>query len=251
MADPDWLGKPPEEPYWADDGSAVYFERKREGSGERSTISTASPSEIGRRAVRSVPPNAAGRTPRAANRQPDRKVEAWRAGISSSRIWRPGRPPGHPHGGRRERSPFHGRRPARPVSPRRRSSVYDLDSGLISQPAELRLDKDPADEEREAATSRSSRLRLFDVIRERKRRSASARRSGARRADPTRAPLPWYLGDKVAVERPSLSPWRLAARRHPPKLDEGEQDVMMPISSQRAATSRPKRCAPRSEPINR
>src|SRR5689334_921924 len=31
MADPDWIGTPPENPYWADDGSAVYFERKRTG----------------------------------------------------------------------------------------------------------------------------------------------------------------------------------------------------------------------------
>ena len=31
MAHPDWLGAPPEEPYWADDGRAVYFRRKRAG----------------------------------------------------------------------------------------------------------------------------------------------------------------------------------------------------------------------------
>src|SRR5258708_830560 len=32
MADPDWIGNPPEKPYWAGDGRAVYFERKRQGS---------------------------------------------------------------------------------------------------------------------------------------------------------------------------------------------------------------------------
>ncbi|HXO30318.1 MAG TPA: hypothetical protein VOA80_23420, partial [Thermoanaerobaculia bacterium] len=32
MADPDWIGNPPEDPYWAGDGRAVYFERKRQGS---------------------------------------------------------------------------------------------------------------------------------------------------------------------------------------------------------------------------
>src|SRR5882757_1463031 len=35
MADPDWIGTPPDAPYWADDGSAVYFERKRTGAEER------------------------------------------------------------------------------------------------------------------------------------------------------------------------------------------------------------------------
>src|ERR1700736_1987402 len=32
MADPDWIGNAPEKPYWADDGRAVYFEQKRQGS---------------------------------------------------------------------------------------------------------------------------------------------------------------------------------------------------------------------------
>ncbi|HJX27897.1 MAG TPA: hypothetical protein VJ885_08290, partial [Thermoanaerobaculia bacterium] len=31
MAHPDWIGLPPEDPFWADDGSAVYFQRKRTG----------------------------------------------------------------------------------------------------------------------------------------------------------------------------------------------------------------------------
>ena len=35
MAHPDWLGRSPENPYWADDGSSIYYERKVEGSEER------------------------------------------------------------------------------------------------------------------------------------------------------------------------------------------------------------------------
>src|SRR4051794_31594558 len=35
MAHPDWLGTPPENAYWADDGSAVYYQRKRTGAEER------------------------------------------------------------------------------------------------------------------------------------------------------------------------------------------------------------------------
>src|SRR5688572_28857180 len=31
MADPEWIGNAPLMPYWADDGSAVYFERERQG----------------------------------------------------------------------------------------------------------------------------------------------------------------------------------------------------------------------------
>lgn len=35
MAHADWLGRQPENPYWADDGSSIYYERKVEGSEER------------------------------------------------------------------------------------------------------------------------------------------------------------------------------------------------------------------------
>src|SRR3954451_2152363 len=33
MADPDWIGNVPEDPYWSDDGKSVYYEREREGVG--------------------------------------------------------------------------------------------------------------------------------------------------------------------------------------------------------------------------
>jgi len=35
MADPDWIGNPPEDPYWSDDGRSVYYEREREGIGRQ------------------------------------------------------------------------------------------------------------------------------------------------------------------------------------------------------------------------
>src|ERR1044071_9508095 len=31
MADPDWIGNAPEDPFWSADGRAVYYERKRQG----------------------------------------------------------------------------------------------------------------------------------------------------------------------------------------------------------------------------
>ncbi len=35
MSDPDWIGRPPENPYWADDGTAIYFEQKRAGEEQK------------------------------------------------------------------------------------------------------------------------------------------------------------------------------------------------------------------------
>ena len=30
-SDPDWIGRTPKDPYWADDGNSFYYEQKREG----------------------------------------------------------------------------------------------------------------------------------------------------------------------------------------------------------------------------
>src|SRR4051812_49942944 len=35
MADPDWIGNPPENPYWSDHGRSIYYERGREGAGKQ------------------------------------------------------------------------------------------------------------------------------------------------------------------------------------------------------------------------
>ena len=32
MADPDWIGRAPQQAYWSDDSDSVYFSQKREGS---------------------------------------------------------------------------------------------------------------------------------------------------------------------------------------------------------------------------
>jgi len=38
MSDPDWLGRAPESPYWADDGASVYFSQKQLGEKERDLL---------------------------------------------------------------------------------------------------------------------------------------------------------------------------------------------------------------------
>ena len=38
MSDPDWIGNRPRDPFWADDGKAVYFEQKRVGEELRDLV---------------------------------------------------------------------------------------------------------------------------------------------------------------------------------------------------------------------
>src|SRR5256885_11801542 len=64
MADPDWLGNPPEHPYWSADGRTVYYEQKRAGSELRDLVRL----DVASGASRGVAPAARG-TGQAARRR--------------------------------------------------------------------------------------------------------------------------------------------------------------------------------------
>ena len=109
--------------------------------------------------------------------------------------------------------------------------VYDVESGLLSQPAELKLDKDPADK-KEMTYLQEQQTRLFDVIRQKQEKEKREREEerALRRADPTRAPLPWYLGKEVKIETLSLSPsgdW-LAVVTSPKRDESASKPSKMP-----------------------
>jgi dipeptidyl aminopeptidase/acylaminoacyl peptidase len=214
----DWIGTPPEKPYWADDGRAVYYERKRPGSELHDLYKVAI---ISGQVAGQVAGQAAGEptlvplAQRGAVDAPpgdlshDRKWKAWSREAdlflknletgAVRQITRTADPETDPHflvGD--QRVAFHRGNTV---------FVYDLASGLISQPAELRLEKDPDDDKADDYL-KAQQLRLFDILREHKEKSDAARAEdrAERQADPTRPPLPWYLGDKVTIARTDLSP---------------------------------------------
>ena len=234
MADPDWIGNPPEDPYWSDDGRSIYYERQREGIGEqkkdlfRVDVSRGKAGE----AVR-IDPAERGRAdaPGERNRQRTRKVYAWEGDIfvkdlktgKVRQVTRTEADESEPHflaDGRR-------------VWFRRGDDllVYDVESGLLSQPAELKLDKDPADK-KEMTYLQEQQTRLFDVIRQKQEKEKREREEerALRRADPARAPLPWYLGKEVKIETLSLSPsgdW-LAVVTSPKRDESASKPSKMP-----------------------
>ncbi len=233
MADPDWIGNPPEDPYWSDDGRSIYYERQREGIGEqkkdlyRVDVSRGAAGE----AVR-VDPAARGKAdaPGERNRERTRKVYVLDGDIfvkdlktgAVRQVTRTDAAESDPHflaDGRR-------------IWFRRGDDVfvYDVDSGLTSQPAELALTKDPADKE-EPTFLQEQQTRLFDVVRQKQEQEKREREEdrALRRADPTRAPLPWYLGKEVKIEQVSLSPsgdWLAVVTS--PKRDDGASKSKLP-----------------------
>ncbi len=234
MADPDWIGNPPEDPYWSDDGRSIYYERQREGIGEqkkdlfRVDVSRGTAGE----AVR-IDPAERGRedAPGERNRQRTRKVYAFAGDIfvkdlKTGKVRQVTRTEA-------EESEPHFLADGRRVWFRRGDDllVYDVESGLLSQPAELKLDKDPADK-KEMTYLQEQQARLFDVIRQKQEKEKREREEdrALRRADPTRAPLPWYLGKEAKIETLSLSPsgdW-LAVVTSPKRDESASRPSKMP-----------------------
>jgi dipeptidyl aminopeptidase/acylaminoacyl peptidase len=234
MADPDWIGNPPEDPYWSDDGRSIYYERQREGIGEqkkdlfRVDVSRGKAGE----AVRVDPAERAREdAPGERNRQRTRKVYV-REGDIFVKDLKTGKVRQVTRTEAEESAP-HFLADGRRVWFRRGDDllVYDVESGLLSQPAELKLDKDPADK-KPTTYLQEQQTRLFDVIRQKQEKEKREREEerALRRADPTRAPLPWYLGKEVKIETVSLSPtgdW-LAVVTSPKRDESASKPSKMP-----------------------
>lgn len=206
MAHPDWIGNPPEEPYWADDSRSVYYLRKRTGEEQKDLIRV--DLESGAQTLVALGDRG--------------KADAPGGDLSRDRRWKTYARHGDVFlkdlqtGTIRQitRTEAQEEEPRFLVGDNRIAFqrgdavfVYDLVAGTLFQAAELKLAKDPAEDE-ESGYVDEQQERLFDVIRENKQKQAAEREEdrASRHLDPTRAPLPWYLGEEVEIVEASLSP---------------------------------------------
>lgn len=248
MAAPDWIGNPPESPYWGDDGRAVYYQQKRAGEELRDLFRL----DLAGGAPRLVPPAEKG------------TVDAPGGDWSRDRRWKVYSRQGDIYlkdattGALRQltRTAEAETEPRfmagdRQVAFRRGNAffVYDLASGLVAQPADVRLEKDPADED-DPNFLKAQQLRLFDLLRKLKNDRDREREQGRdeQRADPSRPPLPFYLGDKLKILDAELSPagdWLLLETTPAPEKDAEDPRSMLPkyvteSGNVEAAMARPK-----------
>jgi dipeptidyl aminopeptidase/acylaminoacyl peptidase len=225
MADPDWIGNAPEDPYWSDDGRAVYYTRERDGVGSN-------PRDLYRLDLATgktmrIEPAERGKVDAPGRRSLDRKKKVYeRQGDVFVKDLTTGAVRQITRTSAEESDPFFladGKRIAfyRDDQP----FVFDLTSGFLSQVADLRLEKDPAEKD-EPSLLEAQQTRLFDVIRQRQEKEKREREEerADQQADPTRPPLPWYLGKEVTIETVSLSPsgdWLAVVTA--PKQSEGDR----------------------------
>lgn len=222
MSHPDWIGNPPENPYWADDGRAVFYERKRTGEDRRDLIRldlATGESRIVPDAERGAVDVAGGELNRERTwKVYERRGDIYLKDLTSGALHQVTRT------AEEETEPRFLVDGAR-ISFRRENAffVYDRATGLTRQVVDVRLAKDPAEEDDPTYLTEQQTL-LFEVIREQREKKKREREQdqAEQKADPTRPPLPFYLGEEVAIEAASLSPsgeWLLLVTA--PKRGEG------------------------------
>ncbi len=232
MSDPEWIGRFPRDPWWADDGSTAYVYRKREQEDGRDVWRV----DLRTGQMVRIEPVERGSISAPGGAWSDdrrRKVYAWQGDLflhdlDAGRVVQLTRTTAN------ESSPRFSA-DGRSIIFRRGERVFvrDLRSGLEYEPAELRFEDDPARKDAQEPTDflTAQQIELFDAIRKlrERRRQQHARARRQRSEDPTRVPPPWYLGSKLELRSASLSPdLRFMLLRVAPKQRERGQREPMP-----------------------
>ena len=204
MADPDWIGPPVEDAWWAWDGRRVQYTLKREGATIRDTyqqsIDGNAAAERIDGATRATldgaqPVYDAQRTRMAFVRNGDVFVRDLRSG-ALTQLTRSDVDEARPQWGRDGGLVW-----------RVGNDWYRWDGKVVAQATIVKAEKDPAAAP-DADDLRDRQLRLIGTLKDdRARRDAQdAQDRDWRKADPTRVPAPVYLGDKVQISDSALSP---------------------------------------------
>ncbi len=226
MADPDWIGPPVEQAWWAWDGQRVQYQLKREGATIRDTwqqgiaggnavkLDGAARADLD--AARAVVD--AQRARMAFVRNGDVFVRDLRTG-TLTQVTRSNESEATPQWSSDGGLVF-----------RAGNDWYQWRAGQgVSQAAVVKAEKDPAAAPK-ADDLRARQLAMIATLKNDRdqREAARAQSEQWRQADPTRAPAPTYLGDEVTIVDSALSPdakWLLVVTE-PKSGDEGQGGKM-------------------------
>ncbi|PWF39070.1 S9 family peptidase [Massilia glaciei] len=212
MAHPDWIGTPVESAWWSWDGKRVFYKQKRAGSPLRDTYE-AIPGKP--RLVGDIELGGLDSAMVVYNRERTRSL-LLRNGDLFERDLKSGALTQISRGAKELASPQYSA-DGRSVQYRVAHDWFSWNRAdrLVSPVALPRAAKDPAAAP-EADAMRTMQLRLMTTLQRQKddRDANRARAEQERLADPTRAPAPIYLGEKIDIDASALSPdgkWLLVA----------------------------------------
>ena len=206
MADPDWIGRAPQNAFWDDLGGSVYYRQKRPGEEILDFIQVDLEGTVirlvGEDELSSVPVAGGDLDPENRRRVFVHLGDVYVRDVESGQLRQLTRTASD------EQKPIFLTDGASVAWVRDGSYfVRNLETGLESQPFDVLLQDDPADEDTPDYLE-SQQTRLFDFVRESQEnrqndltRARRRRLADARRADPA-----WYLGKDRAIAARALSP---------------------------------------------
>jgi dipeptidyl aminopeptidase/acylaminoacyl peptidase len=207
MANPDWIGTPVEAAWWSWDGKQVFYKQKRTGSPLRDTwrLDAARGGRAAQVADADLPKLD---TPETLYNRARTRAVVVRNGDLFERDLKNGAlvQITRSHGGAVQAVQYSA--DERSVQFRIGDDWFgwDRNERVLAPLALPRAAKDPNAPEPDAL--RDMQLRLSTILKRQKdeRDATRAQAEQERRADPTRAPAPIYLGDKIAIVNTALSP---------------------------------------------
>ncbi|GLQ98004.1 S9 family peptidase [Dyella mobilis] len=222
MANPDWMGHAVENPYWSVDGRNLYYSLKRDGSPVHDLYRVDPASGQGSKLDAAAMARAEG--PAVYDRAHRHAAYILHGDVflvdlgngQRVQVTRSAQPESAPQFSADGRS----------LQFREGTNwfVYDLASGVTAPAAVLKFSDDPQAKKPDALERQQ--LDLFKELRENKqdKDAEHAEQQALAQADPSRAPLPFYLGDKVQALDTELSPdghWMLVVTQ-PAHHDDGK-----------------------------
>jgi dipeptidyl aminopeptidase/acylaminoacyl peptidase len=226
MADPDWIGAPVENAYWAADGKTVYYHLKRSGSPVRD-LHQLNPDDSKDQVV-DAPAMATADGGPAVYDQAGAHAAFVRNGDIFLRDLHTGALTQVTRSPERKFAPQFSP-DAHKLSFRvgHEWMVYDIAGPVTSAAAVLKTENDPDAAPKKPEALHDMQLRIFSTLQKihDDKKAAHEHDEAMQREDPSRAALPFWLGDDVQVVESTLSPdahWLLAATT-PKKYDEGKK----------------------------
>ena len=226
MADTDWLGNAPEDPFWGTDSKTVYYQQKRQGSELRDLFAVDSEGGSGSQVAESdwsqqfhtsITYNLAG----------DRRAYVYEGDIylvdetGPRQVTRTAA---------MESAPMFMADGQRIAFERDgQMFLHDPASGLTGQVSDVRFSDDPGKDD-DFDVMKAHQLRLFSTLQKKKNdeQETRERKESLYQTDAGLPAAPVYMGDKLQPEGQSLSPsgrWLLIVTRAKSD-DEGQQDKM-------------------------
>ena len=207
MANPDWIGNQPEQGYWGYDSKSVYYFQKRDGSALHDLYSVDAAGGEAHKLSDSELANASA---------PDgdyNRARTFHVFVRDDNVFLRNLLTGS----LRQLTRYNGKK----TDPQFMADgthvqwhedkdiyLYDLNSGLTSLAADVKLGDDPAKSQPPKNYIQAEQPRLFDFLsREQSNKQArNEQQASERSANPMSVPAPWYLGTKITVAQSSLSP---------------------------------------------